>query len=214
MIEHEVSRQKTRNEAVAMERLQGSPRVVDIYGYCGMSVATEFVGGNNSVKATRGMTPVEKLSVAIALAQGVADVHSVDGGQPTLTHSDLTKHNVLFTPDRRPKLQDFNMAAFVKRDKETGKACGPNRSKYWGDIYALGDIIFTLAVETSTWTILNGKPKANVTYIGLFPDQVKKSSDPAMQVMIKAIEACFRKQNKRPTAQHIVAFLQNKTSTI
>jgi serine/threonine protein kinase len=109
-----IAREKSRVDAVAMERLQGSPRVIDIYGHCTMTLSAEFIGGNIKMEeATKDMSPREKLSVAIEIARGVDDVHSM----ARLAHNDLHTDNLLFTPDKRLKLNDFNQGVLFTKDK-------------------------------------------------------------------------------------------------
>jgi serine/threonine protein kinase len=117
-----IVREKSRVDAVAMERLQGSPRVIDIYSYCAMSVATEFVGGGNNTmdEATRDMSPREKLSVAIEIAQSIAEVHSM----ARLAHNDLHAGNLLFTTSgKRLKVNDFNQGVLFTKHNKTGEIC-------------------------------------------------------------------------------------------
>jgi serine/threonine protein kinase len=203
-----VARRKTRNEAIANERMEGSPRIVNLYGYCGMTVATQFIGGDNNTmkQATRGMTPEEKLAVGIQLAQAVADVHTVDGNQVTLAHNDLHPANILFTSDKRPMLQDFGNAVMFRVNKKTGDKCGPEAKKDLYDMSRLGKLLDALVIEP--WG-LNKKKKAQRVH------ELRRSPNAATQKLLKASDACHHRNGyKRATATQLVAFLENRTSTI
>jgi hypothetical protein len=173
-----------------------------------MTVATQFIGGgNNTMKqATRGMTPEEKLAVGIQLAQAVADVHTVDGDKPTVAHNDLHLGNLLFTSDKRPMLQDFNQAVMFRVNKKTGNKCGSLGNNDWTDVSRMGDLLETLVIEP--WKF-NKKKKTQRA------DELRRSPNAATQKLLKASDACHRHAgHKRPTAMQLVAFLENRTSTI
>jgi serine/threonine protein kinase len=208
-IQNEDAREKTRIDAIAMERLQGSPRIVDIYAYCGTTIVTEFISGKTMQQVTKRMKSGEKLSLAIQIAQGLADVHTIDGDQPSLAHNDLYEENVLFTPDNRPLIHDFNLGKLIMRDKKTNKTCGG--SAIGKDITSLGDILYQTAVGRPP---IKMKPNKEGK-LPPIPAKIENSSDPAMQTLLKAFKACYRYDLKdRPSAPQVVAFLQNKTSTI
>jgi serine/threonine protein kinase len=203
------ARRKTRIEAIVNGRVEGSPRIVNLYGYCGMTVATQFIGGDNNTmkKATRGMTPEEKLAVGIQLAQAVADIHTVDGNQATLAHNDLKQGNLLFTSDKRPMLQDFGNAVMFRVNKKTGKQCGGSLGNNdWTDVSKLGNLLEDLVIEP--W-LLNKKEKAQRA------EELRRSPNAATQKLLKASDACHHRNGyKLPTATQLVAFLENRTSTI
>lgn len=103
------------NEAVIMERLTASPRIVDIYGHCGTSLAAEYmqditlelVPGKSILAADRGrmkqndldriqmddihpmnnLTLAEKLDKALVMAESLADLHGFSGG--AIVHGDV-----------------------------------------------------------------------------------------------------------------------------
>ena len=97
------------NEALVMERLTGSPRIVDIYGHCGLSIMAEnmveevtkdIVPGSEinwarygymkqekldalqqfDVHPINNLTNEEKLNLAIVMAESIADIHGYSGG--------------------------------------------------------------------------------------------------------------------------------------
>jgi serine/threonine protein kinase len=205
-----------------MERLQGSPRVVDIYGYCGTTVATEYISGPKLQRVVKNKTPMQKLSLATQIAEAVADLHSIDGDQPSITHGDIYEDNILFTPDGRPKLHDFNLGTPLMTKGDTNVTCKGLGSKVTTDIAALGNLFFIIAtggkkqwdgIHPRLREKIQEKLKEQGVHHAPFPDAVANSSDPAMQTLVKAFKAS-RPDSSRPTARQLVAFLRNETSTI
>jgi hypothetical protein len=123
-----------------MERLQGSPRVVNIYGYCGTTVATECINGRLLKGVAKNKTSMQKLSLATQIAEALDDVHSIDGDQPSIAHNDLYEDYFFFTPDKRPLIHDFNMGFLVMTKGDTNVTCGGSLVER--DISALGGTLF------------------------------------------------------------------------
>ena len=173
--------ENNRVDAVSMERLTSSPYVVDIYGYCGMSVYTEYAGQAISNVVDK-LPPLEKLKLAQQVAQGVADVHTIDGDEKvSLVHNDLNFANIVISERTGlPLINDFNVAILQMQDKETGDIC-PFTSHYpnpqWRspeeqvdeetgtvstslsekvDIYGLGNVMYRFAVGKSPWKKKDG----------------------------------------------------------
>jgi serine/threonine protein kinase len=122
-----------RVDAVAMERLTGSPYIIKMYGFCGLTVVQEFAGRELPQVVDAGrMNSTEKLKLAKQIAMGVAAIHSIKGddndydnsnGRPTLVHNDINPANLLFTSDNRPVLNDFNIAIMLMKHNVTGETC-------------------------------------------------------------------------------------------
>lgn len=136
-----------RRDAVALERLTQSPYVMDVYGYCGQSTMNELAFQNNQLNdlyrmATGPMmnnfSPYilkTKLQIAAMTALAVAHVHSVpidhieglDRQTKTpasIVHYDINPRNVVIMPSGKPKLNDFNVAEFLKWNPEINATCG------------------------------------------------------------------------------------------
>jgi serine/threonine protein kinase len=138
------------NEAVVMERLSGSPRIVDIYGNCGFSIMAEhmeyeltkeLVPGSEidyskygfmnqsdlnalqafDVRPQNTLHVAQKLEYAIAMAEAIAEIHGFDGG--VIVHGDI--HPVQYLKNRAGsiKLNDFNNGQVLKFDKSQGAYC-------------------------------------------------------------------------------------------
>lgn len=132
----------SRVDGVALEQLTKSKFTINIYGFCGTSSLQEFASGD-----LKGLLPTlepkEKLKMAMWVAEGVADVHSVGYIKskkedknatmvPTLIHNDINMDNVLL--GRRngvevPLLNDYNIAVFRKKDANTDEPC-PFRGRF------------------------------------------------------------------------------------
>lgn len=169
-----------RVDALAMDMLTASPRVIDIYGFCGMSVMTEFAGDSVSLLADK-LRPVGKLKLAFMIAQSVAAVHGIDGGDNvTLVHNDINFSNVVIGRNRKPLLNDFNLAVLQMWNRRTKKPCTftthyPNPQ--WRspeeqvnsqgtshkelnekiDVYALGNIFYRFVVGRGPWRKPDGR---------------------------------------------------------
>jgi serine/threonine protein kinase len=162
-----------------MERLTKSPYVINMFGYCGMSVVTEYAG-QNVAQVVDALTPLKKLELAKMIAQGVADIHGIDD-QVSLVHNDLNLANIVIgNKHGRPLINDFNIAVLMMKRNDTGEACtftshfpnpqwrGPEEqvdengktSKFLTekvDIYALGNVMFRFAVGHSPWKHADGR---------------------------------------------------------
>ena len=115
-----------RVDAVAMERLTASKHVINIFGFCGHSVVTEYATGYSLGKLADKMkkVPLARLRIARNIAEGLADVHGIDPDLTTtndnpdsnsstssvasLVHLDINPANVISVGGTL-KLNDFNI---------------------------------------------------------------------------------------------------------
>lgn len=118
-----------RRDALVMERLTSSPYVVDIHGFCGNSVLTEYIGLsledvitlNMTTPATR-LTPEGRLRLALDSAKGLQALHDVEGGP--IVHADIQAKQFLVDPRGRVKVNDFNRCRFTAHRNDTvGETC-------------------------------------------------------------------------------------------
>ncbi|CAB9514162.1 protein kinase [Seminavis robusta] len=132
--------ERHRRDALAMERLTSAPNIVDIYGYCGNSVLTEYVGSDlhqilyhtdddvydpqaigahqlKQEKPSIQRTEKEMLQLALGVVKGVAALHQVPGGP--IVHADVADKQFLIDPTQGVvKLNDFNRCRFMGHQKE------------------------------------------------------------------------------------------------
>jgi len=116
--------EQQRKDAVASEKLTPSPHVVDIYGYCSMSVLNEYADGGDFFHATQENTPSTKEMLVYARdsAHGLAHIHGINN-KPTLVHHDIRRPNFLLVGGKI-KYHDFNQARFLMWNPKKNERCG------------------------------------------------------------------------------------------
>lgn len=115
-----------RIDAVAMERLTSSPHVIDVFGFCGHSVLTEYADGSRlgELADKTKKKPLERLKIARDIALGLADVHGIDGdGNATFVHLDVNPANVVSVGGTL-KLNDFNIGIIRRWNTTSDTPCG------------------------------------------------------------------------------------------
>lgn len=143
-------------EALILERLSPSPRVIDIYGYCGTTVILEAMASDlhtkiiidegafskegvisqkkldklqeDDVYPLNNFTTSEKLQISLDMAESLADIHGFEGGP--IIHADTHIEQWLIAPDGRIKFNDFNNARLPSWDAKEKKYC--ERTSYYG----------------------------------------------------------------------------------
>lgn len=129
-----------RMDALVMERLTASPRIVDIYGHCATSVFSEYLPveaekliiphsgmgkhlhDEEEVKPQNKLTPSHQLKLALEMAESIADLHGFQDG--VLVHDDIQLCQFLVTSEGKLKLNDFNRAEAMLFDERAGKMGG------------------------------------------------------------------------------------------
>jgi len=121
-------------DVIAMERLQGSGYIPNIYGNCGSSQLLDVASGalydqmvlaKNTENEPDGLLndPETNLRVSYHVARAVADLHSIDGTDATsFVHNDICCDQYLFI-DGVFKLNDFNLASTEFRNRTSGLGC-------------------------------------------------------------------------------------------
>jgi serine/threonine protein kinase len=217
-------------DAIVTDRLTGSPRIIDIYGFCAQSVFNEFADMDLSdfrdEELLKEKTWVQKLSLARDAALALADLHNTDElGNTTIAHRDLKTQNIIFV-DGQLKLNDFNDAYLLQWNTTSNRQCGfayqpfvPRWAKGFKpieqaknffplteniDIYALGGILFFILLEHNPYS---GVPDEDVTKMivegtpPLPPQAYRNSSDPSVKQMLQVIDRCYEANPPdRPTA--------------
>jgi serine/threonine protein kinase len=132
-----------RMDATVAERLTASPRVFDIYGYCGLSILSEFFPHGDFEQAAvpdgdgyfssedmqkmdfhpqNNLTGIEKLRIGTQMAEALVDLHGYRDG--VIVHGDVQLSQFLYTADKSiVKINDFNRAEFVLWDDKNEKYC-------------------------------------------------------------------------------------------
>jgi len=182
-----------------------------------------------------------------------ADPTAVATAAAPLIHNDINMDNILLGERdgiKVPLLNDFNIAIFRKRDVSSGEPCrfrGRFSNPQWMspeqmvtgdredglshgflnekiDVYALGNILYKVAVGKSPWKynfnkvdILTKEHTEKITRAKLkggkpmVPDGVKNSKDPSIQAVLTAMSRCYRNDpDIRPTAREVSDYLNKK----
>jgi len=134
---------KIRKESIILERLSHSPRILDIYSYCGSSVILEAMSSdiNKYIVPQKGymlqskldklqdtdvhpfnqLTESEKLQIALEMAEALADIHGFQEG--LIMHADVHIDQWLIAPDGSVKLNDFGDAFPATWNQNKNKYC-------------------------------------------------------------------------------------------
>ena len=132
---------KIHREAIVLERLTHSPRIVDIYGYCSTTIIAEAMGSEvwpdiipgtgharqsdldrlDDVYPRNKFTPTEKLEMSLEMAEALADIHGFEGG--VILHGDTHPEQWLRAKDGSLKLNDFNNAEILDYNQEEDIYC-------------------------------------------------------------------------------------------
>jgi len=149
----------SRMEALVMERMSSSPRIVDIYGSCSTSVMIEFMPlevQENILYGDGYATPEqvaecerenhgnlckgnsldisEKLHMALGMAEAIADLHGFKDG--VIVHDDIQPCQYLRNESGHMKLNDFNRAEIMLWDDTHQKYCRYNNGGVYGNARA------------------------------------------------------------------------------
>ena len=129
--------EEQRRDSLVMERTTSSNFIPDIYGYCSVAVLMDFMPEGSmhdyikGARATTGgrstLSPVDRLKLAIHITTSVADLHTIDNTPlPSIFHNDICCHQYLFQ-NGIFKLNDFNYARAIYKNKETNESCTRSR---------------------------------------------------------------------------------------
>jgi serine/threonine protein kinase len=222
-----------------MERLTSSPHVINIFGYCGHSVMTEYADGKRlgELADKSRKTPLARLIIARNIASGLADLHGIDGqGNATLVHLDVNPANVV-SVNGTLKLNDFNIGILRRWNTTSNQPCGfpaqyPNpqwRSPEEArneqnltekvDVFSMGHIFFRLICGHEPWHKLEpgGRPPKEVIsekvikgILPFIPDEIMVSTDPEVIAIREVMLKCYNyNPEERPSARELASSLQN-----
>lgn len=162
-----------RKDALASERLSGSPYVVDIFAFCQNTAVFEYgKGGDIDGKLwpydaeeeehyVAELSSWEKLDMSYQVACGIADMHDVEeDGIASIAHTDITPSQFIYI-NGKWKLNDFNRCRFMREYKEDKSVCGfevgSNPGKFRApeeyayevetekiDVYSMGNVFYAI----------------------------------------------------------------------
>ena len=126
-----------RVDALVAERLAKHPQAYELYGYCGLTLVSEFFfhgdveeqalwESNDSTEETvlpdRLLTPEQKVVLALEMAKGLALLHGNPEGM--IIHGDVQMSQFLLNKNKTMlKLNDFNRAELLLWDETHNKYC-------------------------------------------------------------------------------------------
>jgi serine/threonine protein kinase len=218
--------------------------VIDIFGFCGHSVLTEYADGKRlgDLADKKRKTPLGRLKIALDIASGLADVHNIDGDDhASFVHLDINPANVVSIGGTL-KLNDFNIGILRRWNTTSNQPCGiptqyPNpqwRSPEEArgennltekvDVFSLGHIFFRIICGHEPWNKLEPgglPPKAVLNEkvkngeLPTIPDEVMTSKDPEVVAIRDAMMACYQYDPiQRPSAKMIVNKLSSSLSVL
>lgn len=215
-----------------MERLTSSRHVINIFGFCGHSVVTEYADstiGKLVKKAKK--KPLQLLRIARDISKGLADVHGIDGeNNATFVHFDVNPANVVSVKGTL-KLNDFNIGIIRQWNVTSQEPCGfpakypnprwrsPEEARKQNDltekvdVFSMGHIFYALICGAEPWKRLepNGPPskeeideKVKNNVLPFIPESVMESEDPEVVAIREAMLDCYSfHPEDRPSARSI-----------
>ena len=228
-----------RRDALAMERLTGSPNVVSIYGYCSHSVLTEYLGKDmenvmfhsnddiGSEEYPTRQTPEGRIRLALGAAKGVRDIHQVSGGP--IIHADIQPEQFMVGLDGTVKLNDFNRCRFMPSNSTSGLPCtvsiptapgsyrSPEEYEFDGvtekvDVYSLAHVLFgVLTGNKKPWTnIKRATIKMLISNGEKPPIPAESVVTPSDAALAKLIDQAYEVDpNTRISARDLVTALED-----
>lgn len=205
-----------RIDAMIAERLTSSPRVLNIYGHCGVTTLNQ----EGTIKrnwARVHKTAKQKWSLAVQLARAVEDVHSIDGGDNvTAVWQNLKPDNVLFVGNKLV-ITDFDESALPRWNAQEQKPCKFHLSNtklrafqplepgaesgHEMDIYSLGVMLLAILTETSPRIPAGGA-------LPVFAKRRVPRDIVSKRIQSIAMECMALNPIERPTAQRVVHNLE------
>lgn len=236
-----------RMDALIMERLTSSNNIVNIYGHCGTSVITEalpieiesnviagegYISSNplhdsKHVDPKNDLTPREKLTLALEMAEAIAELHGFKDG--LIVHDDVQLCQFLRAKDGTLKLNDFNRAEVMLWNEKNQTYCKYQNGVVYGnfrspeefsdslldekiDVYSYGNMVY--GILTGLWTfyededdsvvqskVINGKRA--------YVDPRYKTNSYGEMALVEIMERCWVHDPKdRADIFEVVKFLR------
>ncbi len=208
-----------RMDALIMERLTASPRIVDIYGHCAVTVLTEFLPveldgvavpfyskkrqtnilnrqkESNKVKPLNQLSVTQKLEIALQMAEAIADLHGFKDG--VIVHDDIQLTQYLFSGENKIKLNDFNRGESMLYDEQKGAYCRYRNGPGGGDWRApeeylddaLDEKIDVFSFGNNLYSLLTG------AFVYYFEDDYKKIKQMVIHGNMTVIDPVYRSRS-------------------
>ncbi|KAL7560676.1 hypothetical protein ACA910_001358 [Epithemia clementina (nom. ined.)] len=241
--------ERHRVDAMVMEHHTSSPWIMNVYGVCATSSISEFApngslreriwpssGDSYDDDESEDSPPdkFEMLWLAIQATMGISDLHDYDSkGRAAIAHSDIKPEQFVFTRTGTLKLNDFNIARFLRFNPTTKEICpysydshpgtsrspeefsnGPETDKV--DIFHLGNIFYALLTRSWPFGNLSHKEAKLIVEKGgrpPLPPSIKNSRDPIHKILVRAMKMCQRQNPQdRANAREVERYLIKKTN--
>mmetsp|Transcript_23724 Transcript_23724/g.67003 ORF Transcript_23724/g.67003 Transcript_23724/m.67003 type:complete len:574 (+) Transcript_23724:859-2580(+) len=230
-----------RRDSMAMEHLSSSPHIMNIYAFCGNSGLFEFANGGSvddiayDKEVMKGYSSRDKVAMAHQLASGLSAVHNIDKvGVPSISHTDITGSQfVLVEQAGIYKLNDFNRARFLTKNRETGESCtfsvGNNPGSFRSpeeytephvqtekiDVYSLGNIFYGILTSLTPFEDISDsadiQKKIRHGKQPPIADKFKNSKDPYIKALLKVIGMCWVQDPKaRSSSREVMDYLEQR----
>lgn len=224
-----------RRDAVAMGRLTHSDRIPNIYAACSNAQIVDVSPEGDleqhvliEGESYRNYTSVQKLAMAVQVAEAIADVHEAG-----IAHTDVAPKQFLLL-DGRYQLSDFNRCRFLKEDDQ-GKQClfyvGKNPGKGRSpeeyrddelspkiDVYSMGNVYYYMLMGFKYFDGYKTRKAQSIVKGGGRPplsEEVEQSKDPAIQHIVRGMRrAQAQEAEDRPPAREIAKYLTEALATI
>lgn len=192
-----------RMDAYVTERFTSNKQITDIYGYCGLSMLTEFFPYGDIEKDVVGFqhhrrsfnpvkekvfrqfnnfTGTEKLQLALNMVEPVAALHNYPGG--VIVHDDIQLCQYLWTEEDgiSVKLNDFNRAEIMLWDETDQRYCKYKNGRGHGDWRAPEEFKdLPLDEKIDVWSLGNNMYSVLTGYYPFF----NVESDKKIQKLVK-----------------------------
>jgi Protein kinase domain len=249
---------KVALEAIVMEELTASPRIVDIRGHCATTILAEYLTGEittlivpdretgskegenrgripqedldelqqRDVYPLNNLTVLEKVTMALLMAESVADLHGIKSG--IFVHGDVHPDQWLTDKNGALKLNDFNNGKFLNFNPNKMEYCkfyskfgGTYKTpqEFQGDY--VDESVDTWAIGHGIYGLLTGLyPFYDITSHTRIRRLVTRGAKPFVDdryrtrsfiegELVKIMEECWRFQPEdRPNIFEIVQYLR------
>ena len=227
-----------RRDALATDRLTGSPNALNLFGYCANTGIYEFANGGSLEDAVDDeddygtWNSTTKMKYAYQVALAISDVHNIDmEGLPSMSHTDISMSQFVSKNGGEDfQINDFNRARFLYRDvKDHSKLCpfevGSNKGKFRSpeeyayepetvavDTYSMGNIFYVILTGKYPFEDVDKQKVRELVMKGErteIDEEYLNSSDPLIKALITAIKMCWvQLPSKRATSREVQQFLQ------
>jgi serine/threonine protein kinase len=224
-----------RIDAMSMERLSNSDRILDIYGHCGVSVSVTYMNGpplSKLIETKDALSPQNKLQIAFAMAKSLADLHGHNGGP--IVHGDVQYVQWLLDEYHNVVLCDLNRAEPIFWDEEAEEYCKYSVGAANGnvrspeeflmkpinekiDVYSFGLVLYTiLTTKEPYWDdgITDVKGQVLIGEKPIVDEQIRENSDPE-RIIASVMDECLEfNPDERIDIFKVVSLFQESIDSI